>query len=51
MSALKMEGAERVRAAEAGLIDCSRASERTQGFYTLILLELGIPPNNWQFPF
>jgi len=52
MSALKMERAERVRAAEAvGLIDCGRASERTQGFHTLLLLELGVPPNNWQFPF
>ena len=28
------------------IIDCGRASERTQGFSFLLLFELGIPPNN-----
>ena len=51
MSALKMERAERVRAAEAlGLIDCGSASKRTKGFFAFILLELGVPPNNYQWP-
>jgi hypothetical protein len=28
------------------IIDCGRASERTQGFSFLLLFELGVPPNN-----
>lgn len=51
MSALTVEKSETVRAPDAvELVDCGRASEQTKGFYTLILLELGVPPNNWLFP-
>jgi len=51
MSALKLDHAElRVRAEDAvEIIDCGRASERTQGAASLILLELGTPPFNWLF--
>ncbi len=48
MSALKMEGKERVRAGDAvEIIDCGRASERTKGGFLLIFLEGGTPPFNW----
>ncbi len=48
MSALKVEGNERVRAEDAvEIIDCGRASERTKGGFLLILLERGSPPFNW----
>ena len=41
-----------VQAAEAvAIIDCGRASERTRGTSWLILLELGVPPNNKLFIF
>ncbi len=50
MSALKVEGEERVRAGDAvEIIDCGRATERTKGGYLLVLLENGIPPFNWFF--
>jgi hypothetical protein len=46
-----VENAETVRAPEAvELVDCGRASEQTKGFWTLIQVELGVPPNNWLFP-
>jgi hypothetical protein len=36
-----------VQATEAvEIIDCGRASERTQGLAFLFLFELGIPPND-----
>ena len=35
----------------AGLIDCGRASERTQGVPLLLLFELGTPPTNKLFLF
>ena len=39
-----------VQATEAvEIIDCGRASERTQGIPFLLLFELGIPPNNKLF--
>ncbi len=48
MSALKVEGEERVRAGDAvEIIDCGRATERTKGGFLLILLEGGTPPFNW----
>ncbi|MEA3178859.1 MAG: hypothetical protein QOI59_2382 [Gammaproteobacteria bacterium] len=31
------------------IIDCGRASERTQGVPFLLLFELGTPPTNKQF--
>ena len=31
------------------IIDCGRASERTQGIPFLLLFELGAPPNNKLF--
>ena len=34
-----------------GIIDCGRASERTQGVPLLLLFELGTPPNNKLFIF
>ena len=40
-----------VQATEAvDIIDCGRASERTQGGAWLIMFELSPPPNNKQFP-
>ena len=51
MSALKVEGDERVRAGDAvEIIDCGRASERTRGSFQFVLLELATPPFNWLFP-
>ncbi len=48
MSALKVEGEERVRAGDAvEIVDCGRASERTKGGFLLVLLENGAPPFNW----
>ena len=39
-----------VQATEAvEIIDCGRASERTQGIAFLLLFELGIPPNDKLF--
>ena len=35
----------------SGLIDCGRASERTQGVPFLLLFELGTPPSNKLFLF
>jgi hypothetical protein len=50
MSALKMEGGQRVRAGDAvGMIDCGQASKRTKGVPMFLLLELGTPPFNWLF--
>jgi hypothetical protein len=51
MSALKLDNAEqRVRAEDAvEIIDCGRASERTKGGFSLLLLEMGTPPFNWLF--
>jgi len=51
MSALKLDNAgQRVRAEDAvEIIDCGRASERTRGTMTLVLLEVGWPPFNWLF--
>ena len=34
-----------------GIIDCGRASERTQGVPLLLLFELGTPPTNKLFLF
>jgi hypothetical protein len=34
-----------------GLVDCGRASERTQGVPLLLLFELGTPPTNKLFLF
>jgi hypothetical protein len=51
MSALKVEGDERVRAGDAvEIIDCGRASERTKGSFQFIFQELATPPFNWLFP-
>jgi hypothetical protein len=51
MSALKVEGEERVRAEDAvEIIDCGRASERTKGSFGWVNLELSTPPFNWLFP-
>ena len=48
MSALKLEGDERVRAEDAvEIIDCGPASERTKGGFLLIMLEGTPPPFNW----
>ena len=33
----------------SGIIDCGRASERTQGVPLLLLFELGTPPTNKLF--
>jgi hypothetical protein len=50
MSALKMEGSERVRAGEAvGMIDCGRASKRTMGTFILLFFEVSAPPTNWLY--
>ena len=51
MSALKLEQAEqRVRAEDAvEIMDCGRASVRTRGAFSMVLLELGTPPFNWYF--
>jgi hypothetical protein len=39
-----------VQATEAvQILDCGRASERTQGIPFLLLFELGIPPNDKLF--
>ncbi|MDB6100394.1 MAG: hypothetical protein JWO52_393 [Gammaproteobacteria bacterium] len=47
MSTLEIERKIKVQATEAvELIDCGRASERTQGVSFLILFESGIPPLN-----
>jgi hypothetical protein len=35
----------------SGIIDCGRASERTQGVPLLLLFELGTPPTNKLFLF
>ena len=53
MSALKLDKAEqRVRAEDAvEIIDCGRASERTKGGFSLLLLEVGTPPFNWLWLF
>ena len=49
MSALSKERSERVRAEDAvEIIDCGRASERTQGVPMLLLLEFGSPPYVFQ---
>ncbi len=51
MSALEMEGEERVRAEDAPeIIDCGQASERTKGVFAGIYLETGNPPFNWFLP-
>jgi hypothetical protein len=43
----EMEIKNTVQATEAvEIIDCGRASERTQGITLLLLFELGIPPND-----
>jgi len=34
-----------------GIVDCGRASERTQGVPLLLLFELGTPPTNKLFLF
>ena len=52
MSTLKVEteiknSAQATDAVE--IIDCGRASERTQGIAFLLLFELGIPPNDKLF--
>jgi hypothetical protein len=49
MSALKLDHVEeRVRAEEAvEIIDCGRASVRTKGAFSMVLLEVGTPPFNW----
>jgi hypothetical protein len=45
MSALKVEGDERVRAEEAvEIVDCGCASEQTKGFPTFFLLEGSVAP-------
>lgn len=50
MSALKMEGSQRVRAGDAvGMLDCGQASKRTKGMSLLLFLENGIPPWNWLY--
>ena len=50
MSALKMEGSERVRAGEAvGMIDCGRASKRTKGTFILLFFESSAAPFNWLY--
>jgi len=36
---------------KSGMIDCGRASERTQGVPFLLLFELGTPPTNKLFIF
>ena len=38
-------------AGRSGIIDCGRASERTQGVPLLLLFELGTPPTNKLFMF
>jgi hypothetical protein len=35
----------------SGIVDCGRASERTQGVPLLLLFELGTPPTNKLFLF
>jgi hypothetical protein len=51
MSALKMEGGQRVRAGDAvGMIDCGQASKRTKGVPMFLLLELGTPPVQLALP-
>ena len=35
----------------SGMIDCGRASERTQGVPLLLLFELGTPPTNKLYQF
>jgi hypothetical protein len=48
MSALKLEGDERVRAEDAvEIIDCGRASEQTKGAPTFLLFEGAIAPFIW----
>jgi hypothetical protein len=47
MSALKRAGSQRVRAGDVvEIVDCGRASERTQGVTMVLLLELDAPPFN-----
>ena len=47
MSTLEIERKIKVQATEAvELIDCGRASERTQGLAFLLLFEAAIPPND-----
>ena len=48
MSALKVEKEMTMPVQEAvELLDCGRASERTQGIPLPVLFELGVPPNNY----
>jgi len=48
MSALKLEGEERVRAEDAvEIIDCGQASERTKGGFLLPIFESSHPPFTW----
>jgi hypothetical protein len=50
MSTLEIERKIKVQATEAvELIDCGRASERTQGVSFTILFESGIPPHDKLF--
>ena len=52
MSALRMDGSERVRAGDAvGMVDCGQASKRTKGTSLLLFLENGIPPFVWLYFF
>ena len=50
MSTLEIERKIKVQATEAvEIIDCGRASERTQGVTFLFLFEMGTPPHNKLF--
>jgi hypothetical protein len=50
MSTLEIERKIKVQATEAvEMIDCGRASERTQGVTFLFLFEMGTPPHNKRF--
>jgi hypothetical protein len=50
MNMSKIDINEDVQAPEAiELIDCGRASEKTQGTMLILFLEDGIPPNNWLY--
>jgi hypothetical protein len=49
MSALNVENEETTMPVQEAveLLDCGRASKRTQGINLPLILELGVPPNNY----
>jgi hypothetical protein len=51
VQAMKAVAPEARACGRAGIIDCGRASERTQGVPLLLLFELGTPPTNRLFLF